>query len=249
MPDLDVVPETENNGASAAPAEWWQAEGLPWKHKPTREELWCYGLLMFYSLYGLLMIPLRGWLITVPYFSAMLNGSRTAIALVGAFTSSQHGSRWLGFTALAVSILSAVKWDLLYWWAGKLWGEAFIGMVAGQKGRGKKLSEQLEHLATKRPAVSMFVTYLPIPFTAVIYAVLGAARYDWKKFLALDIVCSAIFNQGYFALGWYVGQPAVDLLLAFSKYALWVSLGLMVVMIVVMYRRRSEQAKTRAMGD
>lgn len=229
----------------AAEPEWWEAEGLPWAHKPSREELWCYGLLMFYALYSLVMMPLRAWLLTVPVFSAILNGSRTATAMVGAYTETGLLSHTAGVATLGLSILSAVKWDLLYWWAGKLWGEAFIASVSGKKGRGKQISNWLERTATKYPALSMLVTYLPIPFTVVVYVVLGAARYSWKKFLLLDILCSAAFNTGYFLLGWIIGQPAVDVLKVYGQYATYVAIAVAVVTFVVAYRRQSAAMKEK----
>lgn len=243
----DADPDLDDAAADPEPEQWWQAEGLPWAHKPTREEMWCYGLLMFYSLWSLVMMPLRAWLITVPFVSAILNGSRSAITLVGALTETGNAPLWGGLLTLVLSILSACKWDLLYWWAGKLWGEAFVESVSGKKGKGKAFSKKLEALALRHPALSMLVTYLPIPFTVVVYVVLGAARYDWRKFLLLDLACATVFNIGYFLLGWFVGQPAVDLLVTYGKYAMWVSIALMVVTFVVAYRRQS--AKLKAQQD
>lgn len=238
--------QTERDEATSPEPEWWETEGLPWAHKPTREELWCYGLLMVYSVWSLVMMPLRAWLLTVPVFSAILNGSRTATAMVGAFTQTGNLTPFVGFGTLALSVVSAVKWDLLYWWAGKLWGQAFIASVSGKKGRGKQISEWLERIATRYPALSMFVTYLPIPFTVVVYVVLGAARFDWRKFLALDLVCSALFNTGYFFLGWFVGQPAVDLLKVYGKYATYIAIAIAVVTFVVAYRRQSAAMNAKA---
>ena len=234
--------EEEKTGTEATTSDtaeqWWEAEGLPWHHKPSKEELWCWGLLMFYSLWSLVMMPLRAWLLTVPVVSVILNGSRSATTMVGALTKTGNLSREVGFATLAVGIISAVKWDLLYWWAGKLWGDAFLSSVAGKKGKAKKISDKLEKLAIKAPFLSLLVTYLPIPFTVVVYVVMGMAQIPWKKFFLLNLLCSALFNTGYFLLGWWVGQPAVDFLKIYGNYAMKVTLVLMVVTFVVAYRKQ-----------
>ena len=50
----DAVPAGE-----AAEAEWWQAEGMPWKHKPERADILCLSAISVAAIYGLVMLPLR----------------------------------------------------------------------------------------------------------------------------------------------------------------------------------------------
>ena len=60
----------------------------------------------------------------------VLNGSTEGIVSGAAFARVGHGS-------LAVVLLAAIpglmKFDLIYWWAGRLWGERIIQLFVGQQ--------------------------------------------------------------------------------------------------------------------
>src|SRR5215831_14727496 len=139
------VPETEpaqpTEGAAAAPgkAEPWSDPRLPWLGKPRTADILCWAGIVLSGVFFWALLPLRVSLIgTHPVVAELLNGSTESIISAAAFASVGQGT-------LAVVLLAAIpglmKFDILYWWAGRLWGERFIvaaisvllwaGMLAG----------------------------------------------------------------------------------------------------------------------
>lgn len=229
---------TEQTSVRPEPAEvtpWWDDPAMPWSHKPTRSDFWCWGLLSFYALYSLAMFPLRAWLLTVPYVSAWLNGGRTALVAVGALTSvNADPHHWWLWTWLAATV-SVIKWDLLFWWAGRLWGRKILDTWGGQRPRAKRWTDLLERFTRRHPGGAILLTYLPIPFTAVIYAAAGSSGVSLKRFALLDLCWAALFNGLYMYLGFRIGRPAVQLLELYGRYAMWVSIAMLVGMLAWMW--------------
>lgn len=247
-------PRAEGPDAEAAdpgePADqqWWSDPSLPWGHKPTKSDLRCWAWLAVCAIYGLVMLPLRPWLLTVPYVSALLNGSRVAIGAVGALASTRPDPVAMWLPTLLVAAASMIKWDWLFWWAGKLWGQNIIDLWAGRGPRARRWAAWLERFASRHPVVSMTLTYLPIPLVQVVYAVLGAAGYPIRRFLLVDYVLALVVASLYFGLGFWIGKPAVDALALYSQYALYVSLVVLVVVIVtsIMRGRKGGDPKVAA---
>lgn len=229
--------------AANAPAEreWWDDPNLPWKHKPTRSDLACWAWISAAGIYGLAMIPLRAWLLTVPYISALLNGSRAALVAVGAFITTRHDPVAWWLPTMLFAALSALKWDWLYWWAGKLWGHALIDTWTASKPRYKALALRLERLARRHPFLALALTYLPIPLVQVVYVVLGAAGLKLRTFLLLDYVIALANAVIWVWVGAKIGPPAVHVLQVYSKYATYVGLALLVIMLVTVWRRAGRE--------
>ena len=142
--------------------EWWQEEGMPWRQKPTREDYWCMGWIGFMGLFGLAMLPLRGWLLGLnPPLLVALTGSRSGTAAMGALASQGLADNWMWYL-LAGTIMS-IKFDWVFWWAGKLWGRGMIEVWAGQSPRAAKNYARAERWAQKLGWLGMFVAYVPIP--------------------------------------------------------------------------------------
>jgi membrane-associated protein len=227
--------ETEPQGAAgqAGPADPWSDPRLPWEGKPRRVDILCWAAITLSGLYYLVILPFRASLVgTHPVFLELLNGSTEAIVSGAAFARVGHGS-------LAVVLLAAIpglmKFDLIYWWAGRLWGERIVHLFAGQRERqrrrGQKFIERVNRWGRwfTWPAV-IISPFLPIP-NAIIYAVAGWTGMSWVTFLILDIIGTLSWAGMLAGLGYALGQHAVSVAQTVSKYGLWVSIGIVVLVI------------------
>ena len=60
----------------------------------------------------------------------MITGGRTSVAASGAIASTGGMAHWP--VVLIVASILSLKFDWIYWWAGKLWGRGMIEVWAGQ---------------------------------------------------------------------------------------------------------------------
>ncbi|MGA4507932.1 DedA family protein [Propionibacteriaceae bacterium G1746] len=220
--------------------EWWEEEGMPWKQKPGREDYWCMGWIAFMGLFGLAMLPLRGWLLGLnPQLLLGITGSRSGAAAVGALASQGLAPHWVWYL-LAGTIMS-IKFDWVFWWAGKLWGRGMIEVWAGRSERAAKSYGRAERWAQKLGWLGMFIAYVPIPLPLmqVIFVMFGASKMSLKRFVVLDFLASTTWLLFYIGLGWMIGEPAVKLLQEYAKYANYVAIALVVfVMGTVMFGQK-----------
>ena len=228
--------ETEAPGAEgqARPADIWSDPRLPWEGKPRRVDVICWAAITLSGLYYLVILPFRASLVgTHPVFLELLNGSTEAIVSGAAFARVGHGS-------LAVVLLAAIpglmKFDLIYWWAGRLWGERIVHLFAGQRARQRRRGQKFVARVNRWgrwftwPAV-IIAMFLPIP-SAIIYAVAGWTGMRWVTFLILDAIGTLSWAGLLAGLGWALGQHAVSVAQTVSKYGLWVSIAIIVLVVV-----------------
>ena len=146
------VPETESaqaaeRAATAAAAAHGKADSpdnprLPWHGKPRAADIFCWLGIVLSGVFYWALLPLRVSLVgTHPVVAELLNGSTESIISAAAFARAGDGT-------LAVVLLAAIpglmKFDALFWCAGRLWGERFImtlpipraiiGVIAGWAG-------------------------------------------------------------------------------------------------------------------
>lgn len=217
---------------------------MPWKGKPGRSDILCWVGFSLTGVYALVLLPLRPVLLGAdPYLLAALGGSRTSAVTIGALASTGTGSWPLG---LLLGTFGSVKFDPLYWWAGKLWGRGLIEMVAGRSARAARNAARAERLATRYGAVAILLTYiLPLP-SAVVIATVGAAGMRLRTFLLIDVLGAASTRAAYIYLGYRLGQPAVDMVNVIAKYSLWISLALLLGIIVNAVRARWTKRRPEA---
>jgi membrane-associated protein len=161
--------------------------------------------------------------------SELLNGSTEAIVSAAAFARVGRGS-------LAVAILVAIPglmmFDLLYWWAGRLWGERIILLFSGRRKHGARFIARVGRWGRwfTWPAV-IAAPFLPVP-TAIIYAVAGWAGMNVVTFLVLDLIGSLLWAGMLAGLGYSLGQHAVTVAEAVSRYGLWLTIGIVFLVVV-----------------
>ncbi|MEA4944182.1 MAG: VTT domain-containing protein [Propionicimonas sp.] len=219
----------ENPAEDESAQEWWDDPSLPWKHKPTKADIACMGWLSVVAIYGLVMLPLRpGLLASAPHVLASL-GSWSGSVTVG--SRAAVGDPWWPLVWFFGTI-GLVKFDWVYWWAGRLWGRNLIEVWSGRSERARRMNAWTERLARRYETVAIALTYLPLPIpSGVVYLVLGEAGTSLKKFITVTLVSSLIAGGVYLGIGYWIGEPAVVAMDTYGRYLWYVSLALLVFVI------------------
>lgn len=198
--------------------------GLPWTGRPSRADLLCWFGIALSGLYSLALIPLRPVLIgRDPILLELLTGSMTSIVTAGAFAR-------VGAVPLPLAILAAVPgmimFDPFFWWAGRRWGRGLLAVFAGRGRRGERVIARAERLSRRFGPFGVVLAYfLPVP-AVLVFVVAGWAGMRLITFVLLDALGALLWIGMLAGLGYYLGQDAVDVARAVSRYGLWAALAL-----------------------
>ncbi len=181
-----------------------------------------------------------------PYLLAALGGSRTSAVTIGALAATGVGFWPAG---LLLGTFGAVKFDWLYWWAGRLWGRGLIEIVAGRSPRAARNAARAERLARRFGVLAIVLTYIvPLP-SGVVYASVAAAGMRLRTFLMIDIATAAITRAIFIYLGYWIGAPAVRVVEIIAQYSWYLSIALLLGIFVNLWRqsraRRQLQVRRR----
>jgi membrane protein DedA with SNARE-associated domain len=217
----------------------WNDPRLPWHGNPRTADILCWAGIVFSGLFYWALLPLRVSLIgTHPVVAEVLNGSTESIISAAAFARDGDGTL---IVVLLAAIPGLMKFDILYWWAGRMWGERFLLALPGSK-RVAKSMERVRRSGRKFtwPAV-LVSSFLPIP-RAIIFVIVGWAGMRLVTFLVLDLISVLLWAGMLAGLGYALGHPAVVAARTISHYSLWVTIGLVVltVLLTVRSQRRSQ---------
>ncbi len=244
-----VAPQAEapepGEPAGAGPGVWDDPR-VPWSGRPRRVDVLCWAGIVVSGIYYWAMLPFRAELVgTHPVLGELLNGSTESIIAAAAFARIGHGTL---VVVLLAALPGLMKFDPLYWWAGRLWGERLILLLSGKRNRGAKYMNRVQRWGRKFtwPAV-VASPFLPIP-TAIIYAVAGWAGMSLVTFIILDAVGSLLWAGMLAGLGWELGHHAVVVAQAISHYGLWISVALVVVIVFFQVRSQRRLLRTPAQG-
>jgi len=237
------VPETDPAQAAAGVApvapgkpDPWADPRLPWHGKPRAADILCWLGIVLSGLFYWLLLPLRLSLIgTHPVVAELLNGSTESIISAAAFARTGDGT-------LAVVLLAAIpglmKFDPLYWWAGRLWGERFLMALPGSRRTARHMARvQSAGRKFTWPAV-VVSSFLPIP-RAIIFVIAGWAGMRLATFLVLDLIGVLLWASTLAGLGYTLGQHAVVAARAISHYNWWITIA--VVALSVFFTLRSQR--------
>jgi len=227
---------------------WYEQPGLPWAHKPTKQDIGCWTGIMAVGVYSVLVIIFRPRLITwSPALAACLTGGRASVVTVGAYARVYGDPWWFVGLVWLVAAVSLVKFSWLYWWAGHLWGNAIIELWAGQTERSKRRAARAVRLTERYFWPAVFLTFLPLPFPMpIVFAAIGAAGIGLRRFLVPVLLSSLFLQATYLALGWWIGQPVVDVVDLIAKYLLWITLALLAGTLALYWWREHKLAAARA---
>jgi membrane-associated protein len=217
----------------------WNDPRLPWHGNPRTADILCWAGIVFSGLFYWALLPLRVSLIgTHPVVAEVLNGSAESIISAAAFARDGDGTL---IVVLLAAIPGLMKFDILYWWAGRMWGERFLMALPGSK-RVARSMERVRRFGRKFtwPAV-LVSSFLPIP-RAIIFVIVGWAGMRLVTFLVLDLISVLLWAGMLAGLGYALGHPAVVAARTISHYSLWFTIGLvaLTVLLTVRSQRRSQ---------
>jgi membrane-associated protein len=223
--------------AGGAPRGGANAAQLPWQGQARKVDIICWAGIVLSGLYYLALLPFRAALVgTHPVLLEILNGSTEAIVSGAAFARVGHGSL---LVIMLASIPGLMKFDPLYWWAGRLWGERIIVMLSSRRrrNRGPRYMEWASRWGrwVIWPAV-VLAPFLPIP-SALVYVIAGWSEMSIVTFLILDLIGSLMWAGLLAGLGYELGHHAVVVAQTISRYGLWFSLAILALIVFSQVRR------------
>ena len=230
------------SGAATLPgkADRWNDPRLPWLGKPRVADILCWAGIVLSGVFFWALLPLRVSLVgTHPVVAELLNGSTESIISAAAFARVGHGT-------LAVVLLAAIpglmKFDILYWWAGRLWGERFIVALPGSRRVAKYLG-RVQRAGPRFTWPAMVLSsFLPVP-RAIIFVIVGWAGMRLVTFFVLDAISVLLWAGLLAGLGYTLGHQAVVAAKTVSHYSLWFTIGIVVLTVLLALR-----AQRRAMA-
>jgi membrane-associated protein len=239
------TPDTEETARGAGGQRaTWDDPRIPWAGRPRLADIVCWAGIVLSGIYYWALLPFVAPLVGIhPVLLEVLNGNTAAIISAAAFVRVGHGSL---VVVLLASIPGLMKFDFFYWWAGRLWGERIIALLSGRRNRGGRYMGRVQRWGRKFTWPAMVVApFLPIP-TAIIYVVVGWAGMRLVTFLILDAIGTLLWAGMLAGLGYELGHRAVVVAQTISHYGLWISIGLVVV--ILFFQVRSQRHMLRAAG-
>jgi membrane-associated protein len=231
----------EREAERETPGSTWDDPRIPWAGKPRRADILCWAGIMLSGIFYWVTLPLRTHLVgTHPVLSELIGGGTESIISAAAFARVGHGTL---IVVLLAAIPGIMKFDPLYWWAGRLWGERIITLLGGKRNRGAKYMGRVDRWGRKFTWPAVIISpFLPIP-NAIIYVIAGWAGMRLFTFIVLDIIGTLLWAGLLASLGYELGHHAVVVAQNISHYGLWVSIGL--VVLIVFFQVRSQRRMMR----
>jgi membrane protein DedA with SNARE-associated domain len=222
----------------------WDDPRIPWAGRPRRVDILCWAGIVLSGIYYWALLPFRAPLVgTHPVLLELLNGSTEAIVAGAAFARVGHGSL---VVVLLAALVGLMKFDPLYWWAGRLWGERLITILSGRRNRGSRYMGHVTRWGRKFTWPAVVVAPF-VPFSGIIYVIAGWAGMGLVTFLILDAIGTLLWAGMLAGLGYELGHHAVVVAQTISHYGLWISIGLVVV--ILFFQVRSQRHLVRAAGQ
>lgn len=188
----------------------------------------------------LLSLPLRPFLLAShPVALSFVTGSLSAIGAGAAFARIGEVDLWL---VVVAGVFGMVKFDWLFWLAGRRWGPKVVTFFAPGDGAQRFVAAVRGWPAWAMPLVVIGAALPGVPAVAV-FALAGLGRMRLVTFLLFDAIGAALMTGLVAGLGYGLGQYAVDVVLAVDKYALYLSL---VLIVFVAYRSGRRQSREQA---
>lgn len=237
--DSDVPEASGDDDQQFAPPKSWR-DVVPWQGKATRLDKALLIALLGLMVYGFVMMPLKPFLIaSYPVLLEFMTGGMSAIGAAAAFARIGELPLWLVVVAGTVGM---IKFDWLFWWTGRQWGAGIVNLFANGE-RAKRFAAKAHDLSPWIVRVAVVGAILPGVPAGLVFAMAGWTGMRLVTFLLLDLIGALLMTGLVAALGFQLGQWAVDVVLLVDKYALWVSLGLIIGISVITTVKQIRQAK------
>lgn len=222
----DAGPDDTTAEQPAAKVPWWSLRRwVPWSGPATRTDKALMVALSAMLALGLVVRPLRPFLIANhPVLLEFLTGGKATIGAAAAFARVGEFPLWLVIVAGTVGM---IKFDWLTWWAGRQWGRGIIGFFT----TGEQADRWADRAQRMRPwvlKVLVVAAGLPGIPGAIVFALAGWTRMRLATFMILNTIGALVMTGVLAGIGYALGQSAVDVVLMIDKYALAVSLSVIV---------------------
>lgn len=212
------------------------SRATPWAGKPRRVDLLCLGAISLSGAYYFALAPFRPLLLAHhTTLLLLLTGSTEALIAAGAYV---HAGRLALLPVVSAALAGLMKFDVLYWWAGRLWGprvsEFFTG-TAASGGRWRRWVDWWQHrlrgvVSRFTPVAVIVAPLLPLP-SALFYAAAGWEGMGLGWFLVFDAIGELLWGGLMLWLGYALGERAVRVVDAISRYGLWISLAIVALIL------------------
>jgi membrane protein DedA with SNARE-associated domain len=214
---------------------------MPWDGKAERADIFLVAAIAISGIYRLALLPATPNLVADhPVWLELLKGSITGMIVMGA--KARVGDASL-FVAVIAALPGLMVFNWLYWWAGRRWGKRALDFFIGNHPKAAQRTARLERLVHRYGWIAVVIAYFqPLP-NALIYAAAGWTRMRLATFLALDLLGSLLWIGFCVALGYAIGQSAVDVAKAVGRYALYLTIALIVVVFARQYYVASRKGR------
>ncbi|MEJ8282089.1 DedA family protein [Pseudonocardia spirodelae] len=197
-------------------------------------------------VFNLASMPFRPLLIaSYPVALAAVTGSLSAVGAGAAFARIGEADLWL---VVAAGVFGMIKFDWLFWLAGRRWGAKIIQLWAPGAGAQRFVAWVRSAPRWVQPLAVVAAALPGVPAPAV-FALAGMGRMRLLPFLVFDAIGAALVAGLVGGLGYGIGQHAVDVVLAVDEYALWITLGLVVVISVRAGMKGQKTSKAEKAGE
>jgi membrane protein DedA with SNARE-associated domain len=222
----------------------------PWLGRPRTRDLLCLAGIALSGLYALAMIPLTpGLIATRPVLLEVLSGSTSSVVAAGAF--SDIDSKLQLTVVVAAALPGLMKFDLLYWFAGVLWGHRIVERLARRSRHAAVFAQRAEQRGSRFAGTAVLLSaFLPVP-APLVYAAAGWAGLRLVPFVIFDLIGSAAWAALLAVLGYLLGTNGVAAANLVSRYALVTMIVLAAIALAphawhVLHARRAARARSRA---
>ena len=229
-PDPEPARET---AAAQRPGRW-----RPWHGRPRTSDVLCALAIVVSGIYAVATIPLVPALIAShPVLLELLTGSTSSIMSAGAFSDVDNR---LQLTLVVVAALPGImRFDWVFWWAGRLWGRRIVERLSHSSPRMARLAGLAEARGRRwaGPLVAL-AAFLPSGASTAVYAAAGWAGLPLLAFVLWDTLGSAAWISLVAMGGYLLGNTGVTLAGLVSRYAL-VTICVLVVLLIAPQAWRS----------
>jgi membrane-associated protein len=203
----------------------------PWHGKPRARDVLCVLAIAVSAVYAVAAIPLTPALIAShPVLLELLTGSTSSIISAGAYADVDTK---LQLALVVVAALPGImRFDWVYWWAGRLWGHRIVERLGQRSPRMTRLAGLAEARGQRwaGPMVAL-AAFLPGGASTAVYAAAGWAGLPLLAFVLWDTLGSAAWISVVALGGYLLGSDGVTLAELASRYAT-VTIIVLVVMLI-----------------
>ena len=146
---------------------------------------------------------------------------------------------------IVAGIVGKTKFDWLWWWAGRRWGAKGVRFFAPTD-RAQRFVSRVRSWPAWTVPLLLVVSAVPGVPSVLAFLLAGISGTRLVTFLVFDALGAGLLVGLVAGLGYGLGQYAVDVVLAVDRYALWITLAVVVVISIQAGRKQSRQQKQRA---